>query len=156
MSLKNYQVEKTRFLKGYFFEWNQQKKSNIKSFTNYVATNFSEPFLKSLIFQTNSPYAEVLLIVKKFDKLTEENFSDNNNSSIDINDYGVFQVLLEDVLSKFSNSEFDVMTIHHQNLSKATGINLGLTTSDIKKSSPVYVLNKMIKVLSNVNNHIID
>ena len=151
MSLKNYQVEKTRFLKGYFFEWNQQKKSNLKSFTNHIATNFSEPFLKSLLFQTNSPYAEVHAIVKKFDKLTEENFANNNNSSIDVNDYGFFQGLLEDVLSKFSNSEFDVMTIHHQNLSKATGINLGLTTSDIKKSSPLYVLNKMMKVITTVN-----
>lgn len=150
MSLKNYQVEKTRFLKGYFFEWNQQKKSNLKSFTNYIVNNFSEPFLKSLVFQTNSHYVEVQAIVKKYDKLTEENFSNNNNSSIDINDNNMFQGLLEDVLNKFSNSEFDVMTIHHQNLSKATGINLGLTTSDIKKSSPLYVLNKMMKVLSKV------
>jgi len=150
MSVKNYQVEKSRFLKGYFFEWNQQKKSNLKSFSNYIAMNFSEPFLKGLVFQTNSSYAEVQSLARKFDKLTEENFTNNNNSSVDINDPAIFQALLEDVLGKFSNSEFDVMTIHHQNLSKATGINLGLTTGNVKKSSPLYVLNKMLKVLCKV------
>ncbi len=150
MSVKNYQVEKSRFLKGYFFDWNQQKKSNLRSFSNFVSMNFSEPFIKGLVLQSNSRYSEVQSIVKIFDRLTEENFSSNNNSSVDVNDPSIFQALLEEVLGKFSNSEFDVMTIHHQNLSKATGINLGLTTGNVKKSSPLYVLNKMLKVLFNV------
>lgn len=151
MSVRNFQIEKSRYLKGYFFEWNQQKKSYVKSYTNYIANNFSEPFLKSLLYQTHSIYPEIQAIAKKYDKINDDNFAFNNNSSLDINnDYSIFQCLLEDVLSKFSNSEFDIMTIYHQNLSKATGINLGLTANNVKKSSPLYVLNRMFKVLTNV------
>lgn len=150
MSVKNYQVEKTRYLKGYYFEWSQQKKSNLKSFTNYIAMNFSEPFLKSLVFHNNSHYQEIQAIVKKYDNLTEENFEINNNSDINFDDNAVIQELMQDVLGKFSNSEFDVMAIHHQTLSKATGINIGLTTNNIKKGSPLYVINRMMKAKLNV------
>ncbi len=152
MSVRNLQVEKNKFLKGYFFDWNQQKKSSVKNFTNFISNNFSEPFLRGLVFQQNSKFKEVKYIMEKYDRLTEEAFLNNDNRGIDINnDYDIFQLLLEDVLKKFTNSDLDIMTLQHMTLSKATGINLGLTSNNVKKGSPLNVITKMYKVFNDKN-----
>lgn len=110
--------------KNYFFDWNAQKKSGYSSsFIGCITSNFSEPFIKSLLYQTNSPYPEVTALIKKYDKLAEE---------MSINSPHFMKSLIEDVLAKFSNSEFDIMTTYHKNISTATGVNVGLSMSEGK------------------------
>jgi phosphoenolpyruvate carboxylase len=84
-----------------------------------------------LIFQVNSPYPEILSIVKKYEKLSDEIASEN-----------FFKNMLEELLSKFSNSEFSIMQQYHKNISIATGINVGLITTDFKQKSVYRLLEK--------------
>jgi hypothetical protein len=123
-------------IRNYYYDWNAQKKGNYTSFTSYISSNFSENFIKSLIFVTDSPYPEINAVVKKFDKLCEENPNINSSGNY-------FQMLLEDVLGKFSNSEIDIMTTFHKNVSIATGMNVGLTTTDHKRDSVIRVAERM-------------
>lgn len=119
--------------KNYFLDWNAQKKSSSNiSFVNYVSSNFSEPFIRSLIYQGNSPYPEVLAIVKKYEKLSE-----------DIQNPKFFEVLLADILGKFSNSDLDMMTAYHKNISIATGHNVGLSVQDNSQFCIMKVMEKM-------------
>jgi hypothetical protein len=50
--------------------------------------------------------------------------------------------MLEELLSKFSNSEFSIMQQYHKNISIATGINVGLITTDFKQKSVYRLLEK--------------
>lgn len=69
--LLRYMEEFPKAAKNYFFDWTSQKKSSYNSFTNYIMFNFSEPFLLSLIYLSNSPYSEVRSIVTKYEKILE-------------------------------------------------------------------------------------
>jgi hypothetical protein len=120
-----YMLDYPKNIRNYFFDWNSQKKaSNYSTFTNYVTLNFSEPFIKSLLFQSNSQFSEVIALHKKYEKLAEE----VNSSSANF-----FKHLIEDVLGRFSNSEFNNMTAYHRGVSIATGVNVGLVESDNKQ-----------------------
>jgi hypothetical protein len=120
-----YMLDCPKNIRNYFFDWNSQKKaSNYSTFTNYVTLNFSEPFIKSLLFQTNSQFSEVVALHKKYEKLAEE----VNSSSANF-----FKNLIEDVLGRFSNTEFNNMTAYHRGVSIATGVNVGLVESDNKQ-----------------------
>ncbi len=77
-----------------------------------------------MIFQINSPFPEILAIVRKYEKLSEEITSEN-----------FFKNILEELLSKFSKSEFSSMQQYHKNISIATGMNVGLVTNDFKQKS---------------------
>jgi hypothetical protein len=119
--------------KNYYFDWNTQKKSNFPSFVNYISTNFSEPFIKSIVYQNNSGYSEINAIVKKYEKFSE-----------DLSNPKYFEILLADILGKFSNSDLDVMTGYHKNISIATGINVGLSTQDNSKSCVIKSIGNML------------
>lgn len=121
-------------MKNYFFDWNAQKKSTYNSFTSYISSNFSEPFIKSLVYQINPSHSEINTIIKKHDKLIDE--MDQNSSEY-------LKILIEDVLSKFSNSEFDIMTAYHKNISIATGVNVGLVMADYKQECVTRITERM-------------
>jgi hypothetical protein len=143
-----YIEEYPKNVKNYFFDWNSQKKSGTYStFTNYVSSNFSEPFIKSLLYQTNSNYAEVIALIKKYEKLADE---------INPCSAGFLQSFIEDVLAKFSNSEFDIMTTYHKNISIATGVNVGFVTNDYKKDCFLKVLERFYEKMKNEDNEIIN
>ena len=93
-----------------------------------ITFNFSENFIKSLIFQTNSEFPEILAIFKKFEKTSE-----------DYTDESFYVTILEDVLSKFEPSEFNAMQAYHKNLSIATGQNVGLKIFDFKLKSIIKI-----------------
>lgn len=144
-----YIEEYPKNVKNYFFDWNSQKKSGTysTSFTNYVSSNFSEPFLKSLLYQTNSNYSEVIALIKKYEKLADEI---NPCSS------GFLKSFMEDVLGKFSNSEFNIMTTYHMNISIATGVNVGFITNDYKQDCFLKILEKFYEKTKNEDNEIIN
>jgi hypothetical protein len=129
-----------RNVKNYHFDWTSQKKVVTGSFTNYISCNFSEPFVRSLLFQVNSQYPEVLALTKKYEKVQD-----------DISSSKFFGLLLEDVLSKFSNSEIDIMTNYHTSLSKATGVNIGLSTTDAKQECVSKVVENILLSLKEEN-----
>ena len=119
--------------KNYYFDWNQQKKSNYLNFVNFISLNFSEPFIKSIVYQTNSCFPEINLIVKKYEKISE-----------DLSNPKFFEILLADILGKFSNSDLDVMTGYHKNISVATGINVGLSTQDNSKMCTMKLIDNLL------------
>lgn len=117
--------------------WNQKKNEQSSSFANCIlytyldiSINFSENFIKSLIFQVNSNFPEVLAIVKKYEKISDELTGEEFYKSI-----------LEDVLSKFEPSEFNAMQSFHKSLSIAAGENIGLKTYDFKQKSIIQLSN---------------
>jgi hypothetical protein len=141
-----YMEEYPKNTKNYHYDWSSQKKLTYNSFTNYVTFNFSEPFLRSLIYMNNSQYSEVLAIVKKYERM----FDDKDNT-ININSPSFFQNLLEDVLAKFSNSEIDIMTTYHKNISIATGVNVGLSLNDNKNDSFLKIMERVYEKIKNEN-----
>jgi len=133
-NLVNYMETYPKNIKNYYFDWNAQKKSTSNSFTNYISANFSEPFIKSLVYQINPTYNEINTIIKKHDNLIDD---------MDINSEEYLKILIEDVLSKFTNSEFDIMTAYHKNISIATGVNVGLAMADHKHHSVSKIAERM-------------
>jgi hypothetical protein len=133
LNLKKMTEEYPRDIKNYKFDWASQKKIVTGSFTNYISSNFSEPFIRGLLFQVNSIFPEITAINKKYEKVQE-----------DISSPTFFAGLLEDILSKFSNSEIDIMTTYHNSLSKATGINIGISTDDMKKECVIKVIDDIL------------
>jgi hypothetical protein len=125
--------EYPKSVKNYHLDWNMQKKSGSVNFTNYISNNFSEAFIRSLIFQTNTNYSEIIAIIKKYEKID------------DLGSDRMFQSLLEDVLQRFNNSEIDIMTTYHSNISKATGINVGLITGDCKYDCAINIVDRTLK-----------
>lgn len=123
--------------RNYFYDWDVQKSSSYSSFVNYVSTNFSDAFVRSLVYQTNSIYPEILAVSKKYQKQQEYS-----------NTMEYFENLLSDVLSKFSNSELDVMTSYHKNISVATGTNIGLAIQDNSQFSFLKTLKIMFEDLA--------
>jgi hypothetical protein len=140
--LVNYMETFPKNIKNYFFDWNAQKKSTHNSFTNYISTNFSEPFIKSLVYQINPIYNEINSIIKKHDNLIDE---------MDINSEEYLKILIEDVLSKYTNSEFDIMTAYHKNISLATGVNVGLAMADHKHDSVCKIAERMFNKIKEGN-----
>lgn len=112
--------------KNYYYNWEIQKKQTFDSFQEYIANNFSAPFLKSLVFMKNSVYKEVRELAEKYEKMCDKNEDYNPVSSSFLN------TITQDVLQYFSNSEFNIMSADHKIISKVTGVHCGLSTKDIK------------------------
>ena len=95
--------------KGFHFDWSTQRDSNVKSFVNLITQNFSDSFLQSLVYMSNSPYPEVQNIVNFFEKYNDDNFNMSNNSSNIMNKKNFMESLLEQVLCKFTQSQLNLM-----------------------------------------------
>ena len=134
---------------NYFYNWDVKKNifSTSFPFCNYIlinlyidiSTNFSQHLVKSLTFQLNSPYPEIIAIVTKYEKLPD--------------DCNTFNNVLEDLLSKFQNSEYSIMLQYHKMLSFATGINVGLLASESKEKNVFKLIeksNKKFRVIARI------
>ena len=108
----------------------------LKSILIDISFNFSDPFIKSLIYLKSSVYPELSQLLKKYEKT---NFDSTNEL--------FYKTLLADVLDKFSGKELDAMQDYHKILSISTGVNIGLVTSDYKKKSIMRVYEKLFKEL---------
>ncbi len=101
-----------------------------------IALNFSDPFIKSLIFHTQSSYPEIQMIVKKYEKQTE-----------DIKSKSFYQKLLGDVLDKIPIKDLDNMIDYHKVMSISTGANVGLVTENVKPFTIIRLFNKLFEYL---------
>ena len=110
--------------KGYYYDWNKQNKQTINSFQEYVSLNYSAKFLLGLRYQKQSKYNELNDIINKFEQL-EQNEKDFNPKS-----ENYLTIVSRDVLGFFSTSETAIMAEDHKQLSKATGVNIGLSTHE--------------------------
>ena len=110
--------------KGYYYDWNKQNKQTINSFQEYVSINYSAKFLLGLRYHKHSKYNELNDIINKFEQL-EQNEKDFNPKS-----ENYLAIVSKDVLGFFSTSETAIMAEDHKQLSKATGVNIGLSTHE--------------------------
>ncbi len=120
--IHNYPIQPT----NYYYDWNKQKKQTLLTFQTYIQYNCSGPFLRSLIYNKNSTMNEIKEIVNKYKQISEKDDQFNPNSNTFLTD------ITKDILNYFSNSEINIMTMYHNCLSTATGINCGLSTKNNK------------------------
>lgn len=121
--------------KNYYFSFENQRKQTINSFHEYIVVNFSPNFLRSIIFGKDSVYTEIRDLAMKYEHLCEAN-------EFNINTQDFLKNMTKDVLSFFSNSELNIMTMYHKQLSMATGVNCGMSTTDTK-----FCVNKKVEKL---------
>lgn len=134
VKLKRFIENQPEIPQGFFFDWSEQKEKNEKKFYNFISQNFSENFLKSIIYMSNSPYIEIKNIAKYFQRYNEDIANSNNNfSTSSKSDF--MEILKEQILTKFSQKQIKEIQRHHKNLSRATGINVGLILDDEAKNS---------------------
>ena len=120
--IHNYPIQPT----NYYYDWNKQKKQTLLTFQTYIQYNCSGPFLRSLIYNKNSTMNEIKEIVNKYKQISEKDDQFNPNSNTFLTD------ITKDILNYFSNSEINIMTMYHNCLSTATGVNCGLSTKNNK------------------------
>ena len=118
--IQNYPIQPT----NYYYDWNKQKKQTLLTFQTYIQYNCSGPFLKSLIHKKNSSMNEIREIVNKYEEISDKDDTFNPNSD------SFLTKITKDVISYFSNSEMNIMTMYHNYLSIATGVNCGLSTKN--------------------------
>ena len=129
----------------YFYDFNKQKKQYYLNFQNYIENNLSSPFLQSLYNNNNiSNYQEINDIIKEYknninnnnnnnnniNNNNNNNKNNNNNNNFINNTENYINEITKLILSKFNNSEITIMTNNHNNLSKATGVNVGISTKN--------------------------
>jgi len=80
-----------------------------------ILYNFSEQFIKNLISQknSNSKHQYIRDLTEKYKNIENKN------------DITFYIELLEDIIEKFSSSDFDKMKYYHKEASISTGINVG-------------------------------
>ena len=120
--IQNYPIQPT----NYYYDWNTQKKQTLLSFQTYIQYNCSGPFLRSLIYKKNSNMIEIQEIVNKYELISEKDDKFNPYTDEFLTD------ITKEILSKFSNSEINIMSMYHNCLSTATGVNCGLSTKNNK------------------------
>ena len=141
----------------YFYDFNKQKKQYYLNFQNYIENNFSSPFLQSLYHNNNnSNYEEINEIIEEYKNNINNNNNVNNNNNFINNTENYIKEITKLILSKFNNSEINIMTSNHNNLSKATGVNVGISTKNnnfcvSKKLEKMYFkyFNKNNKLIKN-------
>lgn len=144
-ALKNFISEEPEFPQNFFFEWNVQlKEANKKSFFELIKHNFSEAYLQSVIYMSNSPFKEIKNIVVFFEKFNEDSFNSSSFSSV-VNKENFMETLKEQVLSNFSHKEIREMQSFHKTLSRATGMNVGFIVEDERKHCFLEVFNEFMK-----------
>jgi len=104
--------------KNYFFYWEDQKKYNnetILSFANYVTINFSDQFIRALIFQNHSIYSEINQIHSKHENQSDDFYSES-----------FYNTVFDEIKSKITDDDLIKMEYYHKDMSLATGISVGL------------------------------
>ena len=112
-------------LSNYETDWNNAIKPQKFKFRDYVMLNYTENFAKALLFDINSPFSDINSLIKKL-----ENKYKGLNGGLNINSPDVYKSILEELYHIFSNREMEAMHIYHSQISKATGIQTGLSYKD--------------------------
>ncbi len=100
--------------------------------------NFSEPFIKHLILAKNykSKYPEIRDLARKYEKASEP---DDDKHYI---------YVLEDLIEKFSTTEYAAMKDFLREVTNATGIHVGfINEKELRSQSVISVMNRMFSDL---------
>ena len=120
---------------NYSYKYKDQKyKEKNLTFCRYIAYNFNKNFICNLIMQKkkNVKYFELLLIINKFEKSFGESFEPSEH----------YNEILNDVNSKLFNFEKQIIRDHHDIISKATGVQSGLSQNEYKQNFLYYLNNE--------------
>ena len=127
--LKSFIFAKSQSPSNYYFEWKDQKKNLKIPYNLYITYNFSPQFIVSLITMSNSSYKEVRELVKEYEQVFNDvpNFDPNaKENSINI------------IKNVVQTTDYDNMKKYHTEISKATGLNLGLYTAQVESLLNIY------------------
>jgi len=123
----NIQFTEKLFPSNYSYKYKDQKyKEKNMSFCQYIAYNFNKNFICNLIMQKkeNIKYFENTIIINKFEKLFGESFEPSEH----------YNEIIIEVNSMFFNFEKQLIKDHHDTISKATGVQSGLSQNEYKQS----------------------
>ena len=112
-------------LSNYESDWNNAIKPKKYKFKDHVMLNFTENFAKALLSNLTSPFSDVSSLIRKI-----ENKFKNQTGTLNANSPEVYKSILEELYHIFSNREMEVMHTYHSAISKATGIQTGLSYKD--------------------------
>ncbi len=110
-------------LSNYESDWNNAIKPKKYKFRDHVMLNFTENFAKALLLNLTSPFSDVSSLIRKI----ENKFK---GQTVNPNSPDVYKSILEELYHIFSNREMEAMHIYHSAISKATGIQTGLSYKD--------------------------
>ena len=105
---------------NYSYYYKEQKEKNL-SFPQYVAYNFNQKFICSLLIKKNIKYKEINQLQKKY----EQNFDEP-----DFDPYEKYDSIYNEIITKFSKKDKDFMREYHNIISTATGIQCGLSENE--------------------------
>lgn len=151
--IKNY----PKNLYNYFQNWVDQKKASCQNYTEYITSNFSEPFIYSIVsYNTNingeevfSDYKEINELKTKIRKIIKESF--------DLGNPNHYQPVLQEILRPFQRDKIDEMIAYHKTVSIASGVNVGLFNDNYKRHSFTSMMHKLfykIKIEKQISNNI--
>lgn len=112
-------------LSNYENDWSVACKSKKLKFKDFIMLNFTESFARSLVFHINSPYSDINSLIKKL-----ENKYKGINTGLNTTSPEVYKSILEELYHILSNREMESIHIYHSAISKATGIQTGLSYKD--------------------------
>ena len=129
-------------LYNYESDWNNVVKAAAKKikFREYIMINFNEILIRYLVYYTNSPFNEINTLIKKLEAKHK-----GINTGVNTNSPEIYKSILEE-LNKFCNDkEMGNMRTYHECISKATGIQCGLTFKSDRMCF-LHLLNKTLKL----------
>lgn len=124
-----------------YYEFNLSNSS--QKFVDYISLNYSKSFIKSLVFQNNSPYDEVNVLIAKFCDSSSNSF----NISDEIDKPEVNEKIVAEVFSLLSDEDLDMMNEFHKDVIRCTGIGVGFSNTD-KGKGIVNILDQNFRSLS--------
>lgn len=102
---------------------------NTLSFVDYISLNFSRAFIKSLVFQSSSPYDEINALIAKFN-----DSSSSFNLSDEIDKPQINATIMAELFSLLSDKDLDQMSEFHKDIIRSTGISVGFSNMDKGRS----------------------
>ena len=130
-------------ISNYYSSWENQKKQGFLNYIQYISSNFSEPFIYSLIAQhTNVNGEEILSDYKEINEMRIK-LRKMFKESIDLSNPNHYQPVLQQILKPFQKEKLDLMMDNHKNLSIASGVNIGLFSDNHKRHSFISQMHKL-------------
>lgn len=118
------------------FGWNWKE-----SFSKYVMENFSEQFVRGMLFDFNSTFIEIQTLKKKL----EAKYA-GKDSAIDSTSHEIYQSILNELSLLITAENAENISLNHKNVSMATGIQCGLSFREWKHC-PLHLMRKTIKMI---------
>ena len=120
------------FPSNYSYLYNEQKnKEKNLSFCQYIAYNFNRKFICNLIMKKkdSSKFLEIQLLHSKYEKFFDDSFEPSEH----------FDEIFNEIYSKMFDYEKQLIREHHNLISKATGVKLGLSENEYKDNFLFYL-----------------